>query len=379
MSAPKPAITRLTFRELRIPFTVAFRHAAAERAETATAWVEAIGDDGVVGCGESCPRTYVTGETLATARAFALKHEASLRAGVSSLDTLREWMAAHWREIDENPAAWCAIELALLDLLGKRQRAPVEMLLSMPLLEGRFCYTAVLGDSSPAGFHAMAERYLQQGFTDFKVKLSGDIQRDSEKLAVFKDRPAGSIRVRADANNLWTNSQQAIDALTHLTFPFFAIEEPIGKDRHGDLPAIARALNCRIVLDESFVRRDQLSLLADPPSQWLVNIRVSKMGGLIRSLEAVDAARRHGVGVIVGAQVGETSLLTRAALPVARAAADRLVAQEGAFGTFLLARDTCQPPIMFGKGGVLDTASTPALAAPGLGTFSLEAADRPIQ
>jgi len=43
--------------------------------------------------------------------------------------------------------------------------------------------------------------------------------------------------------------------------------------------------------------------------------------------------------VIVGAHVGETSLLTRAALTVANSARDLLVAQEGAFGTHLLARD----------------------------------------
>ena len=110
---------------------------------------------------------------------------------------------------------------------------------------------------------------------------------------------------------------EAIAALRRLAFPFFAIEEPIGRNRHAELPDIARALNCRIVLDESFVRRDQLALLSEPRSQWIVNVRVSKMGGLIRSLQVVEAARRHGVDVIVGAQVGETSLLTRAALPVA--------------------------------------------------------------
>ena len=67
--------------------------------------------------------------------------------------------------------------------------------------------------------------------------------------------------------------------------------------------------------------------------------------------------------MIVGAQVGETSLLTRAALTVARAAGDLLVGQEGAFGTLLLERDVCDPPLMFGKAGVLDIADYPSLAS----------------
>jgi hypothetical protein len=47
-------------------------------------------------------------------------------------------------------------------------------------------------------------------------------------------------------------------------------------------------------------------------------------------------------------------------LTVARAAGDVLVAQ-GAFGTKLLAH-VCDPPLMFGQGGVLDTAAFPMLA-----------------
>lgn len=63
------------------------------------------------------------------------------------------------------------------------------------------------------------------------------------------------------------------------------------------------------------------------------------------------------MGLIVGAHVGETSVLTRAALTVARAARDILVAQEGAFGTHLLLRDVVNPPVMFGPGGMLDAAA----------------------
>jgi L-alanine-DL-glutamate epimerase-like enolase superfamily enzyme len=89
------------------------------------------------------------------------------------------------------------------------------------------------------------------------------------------------------------------------------------------------------------------------------------MGGIARALAAVAAAREAGIRVIVGAQVGETSVLTRAALPVAAAADDLLVAQEGAFGTHLLVQDVCDPPLMFGSGGLLDP--TFIAGRPGLG------------
>ena len=366
-NGPSVRIDRLQFSELKIPFKVAFRHASAERAETETVWIEAAGDDGVVGRGESCPREYVTGETIATALTFFEQYNGEVRREATSLTAVRAWAAAHRDAIDANPAAWCAIELAVLDLMGKQSKATVETLLGLPPLAGQVRYTAVLGDAQPAAFHAMAERYRQTGFSDFKVKLSHDAERDREKLSVFQSWPAGSVRVRADANNLWQRVDEAVEAVRSLRYPLFAIEEPIGQGRLRELSELSRALACPMILDESCTRREDLALLNDPPSQWLINVRVSKMGGIVRALEVIEAARARGIRVIVGAQVGETSLLTRAALIVARAAGESLVAQEGAFGTFLLERDVCDPPLMFGAGGILDVSRFPMLQRPGLG------------
>jgi L-alanine-DL-glutamate epimerase-like enolase superfamily enzyme len=367
MSSGDVRIDRIRFEALRIPFKVAFRHASAERAETESVWISAIAADGTIGSGESCPRPYVTGETLSTASAFIARHDAALVRQPWNLDSLSAWVAEHRDEIDANPAAWCALELAILDLLGKRRGVPVETLLSMPPLDGAFRYTAVLGDLEAGAFHAMAAQYRRLGFNDFKIKLSGDAARDRGKLSVFGAWPGEAPRLRADANNLWPHADEAIAGVRAIGASFFAIEEPIGRDRHRELSRIAQALECPIVLDESCTRREQLSQLGDPPSQWLINVRVSKMGGLIRTLQLIEMARSRAIPIIVGAQVGETSLLTRAGLTAARAAGAALVAQEGAFGTFLLERDVCDPPLMFGAHGVLDASAYQVLTAPGLG------------
>jgi L-alanine-DL-glutamate epimerase-like enolase superfamily enzyme len=338
----------------------------AERAETASIWVEAVGVGGVSGYGESCPRPYVTGETLDTARAFFDRHEAALRAEVSDLASLGAWMAAQADELDANPAAWCAIELSILDVLAKERRQTVEAFLSLPPLQGRFRYSAVLGDAAFPAFQATAERYRRQGFADFKVKLSGSLERDLEKMSVFRRWDSDPVRVRVDANNLWNSADEAIHFLQALDYPVFAVEEPVQPNRYAELAAIAQAVRCKIVLDESFLRVGQFAQLAERSPHWIVNLRVSKMGGLLRSLAVVAAGRALRLGIIVGAQVGETSLLTRSALTVAAAAEDVLVAQEGAFGTFLLERDVCDPPLMFGAGGILDVSTYPALIEPGL-------------
>ena len=91
------------------------------------------------------------------------------------------------------------------------------------------------------------------------------------------------------------------------------------------------------------------------------------MGGLIRSRNIVDAANKLGIAMIIGAQVGETSLLTRAALSIAQYIKANLLAQEGAFGTYLLDRDIVSDALMFGKSGTLSTDGLDFNKKPGFG------------
>jgi L-alanine-DL-glutamate epimerase-like enolase superfamily enzyme len=201
----------------------------------------------------------------------------------------------------------------------------------------------------------------------FKIKLSGEFLRDMEKLRVLTRAGVSPQAVRADANNLWSDWKNALHHLAALDYGFFAVEEPLRRGDYAGMRRLALALDARIVLDESLKRVDQLGNLDGSDVHWIANVRVSKMGGLLRSLELIEAVRRRGLSVIVGAHVGETSVLTRAAMTVAAQASDILLGQEGAFGTHLLSSDLVEPPIMFGKCGVLDVAPSCLGSRPGFG------------
>lgn len=352
---------------LTIPFNVAFKHASAERSVSQTLWVEARTRDGAIGCGEGCPREYVTAESLESARGFVEARVDEWLKDVRDLDTLSDWVAGHRDDIDGSPAAWTAVELALIDLLGKTEGVSVEALLGLPELAGSFRYTAVVGDSSPRQFEMQLAHYVKAGFSDFKIKLSGDRARDLAKVNALAASGIAPQAVRADANNLWGDAAAAIGELTALRFPFSAVEEPLRVGDYAGMGQIASALDTKIILDESLLRQDQLALLGEGADCYIVNLRISKMGGLLRSLDLVRELRGRGLPVIIGAHVGETSMLTRAALTVANSARDILVAQEGAFGTHLLAHDVVDPPIMFGASGILDVVCLALGIAPGFG------------
>jgi L-Ala-D/L-Glu epimerase len=347
-------IDTLGIQPLDIPFRVSFSHASAQRSRSQSVLVTATSKEGLCGYGEGCPREYVSGESLESVMQFFHQHQPEA-SRLADLRSLRQWVNENRPIIDANPAAWCAMEMALLDLLGKTAGLSLEMLLEQPRLSGVFEYSAILGTDDLRVFEKLLDMYLDMGFVDLKVKLMGDPARDREKARLLKSRLERGISIRFDANNCWTEADVARDYLGSLDCPYWAVEEPLSQGEYRQLAELAENLETKIILDESLLRLQQLDQLQPANGRWLVNLRVSKMGGLLRSLEMVDGCRELGIPIIVGAQVGETSLLTRAALTIAGSARDILIAQEGAYGTHLLEHDIFEPCLMFGRHGRLDT------------------------
>lgn len=361
------SLTSLELESLEIPFRTTFSHASASRDKTSSILVIANSNDTITGIGEACPRSYVTNESIESAQYFFKNHKQSILSNISDMPSLKNWTLGNKQDIDKNPAAWCAIEIALLDLFARENGISIEQALGIENLNGVFEYTAVLGDADLDRFTKQFMQYMQQGFEDYKLKLSGDIDRDKAKLAKIKSIAETNLRIRLDANNLWSDVTNALNYIESLDYPFFAIEEPLSPGKYEDLSYMADRLEIPIILDESFTFLDQIQHIKGNPANWILNLRVSKLGGLLRSLDIVNSARQNKLKIIVGAQVGETSILTRCGITVAHAAGDCLVAQEGAFGTWLLDHDICTPCIMFQSKGLLDIAKQLDTKLPGLG------------
>ena len=359
-------IQRLEISSFPVPFRAVFRHASATRAQAENLIVAAFSDSGQVGYGEGCPRQYVSGETVESGAAFIRKHADSFIDSVTDDQSLRGWADARRKIIDQNPAAFCAMEIAALDLLGKTDAVPIEEILGLPRLAGRFPYSAVLGDSPYLAYWWQFRRYWKRGFRDFKVKVSGNLERDRRKMRLFRNKKDPRLRVRLDANNLWASADECIRHITALPYEVCAIEEPLREGGLAGFKRVGAECGARIILDESLLRVEQLDTLEEP-ERWIVNLRVSKMGGIMRSLDVAQRAADMGLGLIVGAQVGETSILTRAGLTVMHGAQPNLIASEGAFGTHLLRHDLTSESLMFGNGGAIEVEQTGIGCAPGLG------------
>ena len=351
---------QLRLSELRVPMKMTFRHASAARRQGESVWAQASRGE-ARGYGEGCPRPYVTGETLTSCRAWMAEQLARIQAECTSPELLRRWVDENAAVIDRSPSMWCAIEGALLDLFAREQGVSVEALLGRPPPGGPHIYSAVLGNDAAWKTQFLIDQYLIMGLTDFKVKLSGDPAEDLAKLdsieALAAEHAVPGVRVRLDANNLWADrAEAAVDYLAPLKGRFFAIEEPTAPRDTAGHSRISMALGMPVILDESLCTLADLERYDGVAGDFIANLKVSRVGGVLRALRLVEALLARGWPVIIGAHVGETSVLTRAAMLVARAAGERLIAQEGAFGGRIIEREPARPSLQWGHGGMLDLA-----------------------
>jgi len=348
----------LRFVSLPIPFRVRFGHASAVREQAENIIVAVRDAHGRLGLGEGCPRSYVTGETLASATGFIEKHRADFLS-LASLDDLQHWMAPRVSDIDLNPSAFCAVELALLDLFARQAELPIESFLDLPPRSDATA-SAVYGTGKAWKFYAQAVLFRLNGMRSSKLKVSGDAKKDLRRAAFL----ARAGKVRLDANNLWKDVDIAAEALKPLSQLVWAVEEPLAARNWAGLRDLNARTGLAIIADESLVTRDDLAAMPAGEA-FIPNFRVSKLGGLIRSAGLLRRALAERRKIIVGAQVGETSILARAGLALVAATGTNLVGYEGGYGPVLLAYDVVTPRVRIGRRGKVGTEDNSR--CPGLG------------
>jgi L-Ala-D/L-Glu epimerase len=322
-----------------IPFRFAFRHALAERDVGESVLLVLRDADGRRGHGECAPRRYVSGETAATALAELGRRlpeilgrrwgsfdelVAELQAGAVGLPR-----AAH--------AAYCALELALLDLggrvFGRAAGAPLGDVLAPTV-----AYSGVISAGSPEVARAACARARQLGVDRLKVKVGGTLDEDLAVLTAVREALGGTAHLRVDANGAW-DARTALERVAAFEpFELEGLEQPCAADDIDGLAWLAARSSVPVIADESLVSLEDGRRLVAARACHVFNVRISKCGGLLASGRLRDLARGAGIATMLGAQVGETAILAAAGRQFAARTADLRFA-EGSYGRLLLEAD----------------------------------------
>jgi muconate cycloisomerase len=336
-----------------LPFRFSFGHALAERRSSTNLYVKVTLADGTVGFGEGIPRPYVTGETPEGAAATAADRcapalvGAELRHPGDVADVLDRVMAT---ALPDGPpgAAWCAVELAVLDAAGRHFGRPVSSWLGRvraPVLT----YDAVLPFSATAALPPLALAIRALGLTNVKLKVGRDLDDDVARLRLLRRLLGPGADLRVDANCAWT-AEEALAALERLRpYGISVVEQPVAADDLAGLRRMTATCPELIAVDESLRTVAEAEALVEAKACDAFNIRVSKCGGLRTSMRIADIAADAGLTVIVGAQVGESGLLSAAGRHLASCLAPRYL--EGSAGRLLLREDITAERVLPGRGG----------------------------
>ena len=360
-------VSRIEVLTADLPFRFSFGHALAARRSSTNVYVRLSLSDGSVGWGEGVPREYVTGETVDDTVGALRDHLAPALLGraVRSPDDV----AAVLGDAVESTAppapgklrqaAHCALELSLLDACGRSFGRSVRDWLG-PAQSPVVQYDAVIPFSSPRTLAGVALAIRLTRIHRVKIKVGVDLERDLRALRMLRRLLPGDTDLRVDANCAWS-ADEALRAIARMRpYRISAVEQPVAGDDLDGLQRVTAGTPETIIADESLRTVEEAASLAEARASDALNIRVSKCGGLLSSWRIARIASDFGLDCVVGAQVGESGILSAAARHLAASiGSPRYV--EGSAGRLLLREDVTVENVMPGWGGRASTYDGPGL------------------
>jgi L-Ala-D/L-Glu epimerase len=360
-----------TIYGLQIPFVETFSHSAKARTFSDSIVVRVVAEDGSVGYGEGLARHYITGETatrsiehmrtLLWPAIAKSNYPDNIAAGSDPIATLKPIAATIPFIQTPGVLAWhvarAAFEIAIIDCLLRSQKLSLSDILPPKRSEVTYSGFASTGSIDKVVKHARFFKKL--GLNQLKIKIGA--QDDYDRVAAIRNEVGNDFSLRADANGAF-GLRNAVNVLNQLAqFNLETIEQPIPRKSLADLVTLKEQSKIPIMVDESLVTQEDAKVLIEAKACDFFDLRVSKCGGILRTLEIAKMAADAGLRIQLGCHVGETAILSAAGRHVA-AYIDNVAFVEGSYGNILLTEDVSADTICFNKGG-----KAPVLRDPGLG------------
>ncbi|MFY1827777.1 mandelate racemase/muconate lactonizing enzyme family protein [Myxococcus fulvus] len=204
------------------------------------------------------------------------------------------------------PAAEHALELALLDLLARRQGVPLCWLLAEEA-RPEVLVNALLSGETAEALVDEARAAVAEGYGTLKLKVSGRaLEEDEQRVKAVREAVGPDVKLRLDANGGWTEleAKRALDKLGW--YQLELVEQPTPPDDLAALWRVQRRAPCMVAADESLGSPETLRALlgADPlmgggPAVGAVVLKPMVLGGLLPGLVVAMRAARLGMQAYV--------------------------------------------------------------------------------
>ena len=249
-------------------------------------------DEGVAGFGEVCP----------LGPFYLPAYAAGCRAGIKELGP--HLLGEDPRQLERlnrrmdaclkgHPYVKSAIDIACWDILGKATGLPMCVLLGGRYGQDFGLYRAI-SQEAPS---AMAERvagYRAEGYRRFQLKVGSRPEDDIARIRAVAEQLGPEDRLIADANTGWL-MHDALRVVRSVSDVDVYIEQPCAS--YEECLTVRRRTDHPFILDEVVDSVEMLVRGRADLAMDVVNIKISKFGGLTRAGQARDLCVSLGIAM----------------------------------------------------------------------------------
>jgi L-alanine-DL-glutamate epimerase-like enolase superfamily enzyme len=209
------------------------------------------------------------------------------------------------RRVEEEWAAKAAIDIAIMDWVGKRLNVPIYTLLGLDPADTPLT-TFSIGIDTPEITRQKTREAAPYPLLKVKVGLDTD-EATIEAVRSVTDKP-----LRVDANEGWKDKEVALRKIQWLeTQGVEFIEQPLPASMHEETRWLRERVKMPIIADEACLRPADIPKLAQAYDG--VNIKLDKAGGILQAYRMIQIARSLGLKTMLGCMISSSATVTAAA------------------------------------------------------------------
>jgi L-Ala-D/L-Glu epimerase len=257
---------------------------------------------GVTGTGEGAPiprynESAVEGKKLVESLAPMLA-AADLFQFAKILDGI-------FKKVEGNWAAKAAIDIALMDWVGKRLGVPLYKYFGLDAKDAPLT-TFSIGIDTPEMTRKKIEEAASYPVLKIKVGL------DTDEATMETVRAATKKPLRVDANEGWKDKDEAVRKINWLEkMGVEFIEQPMPAHMIEEAKYVRGKVHMPIIADEACLHPRDIPKLAEAFDG--INIKIDKCGGMLEAFRMIQIARSLGMKVMMGCMISSSVAVTAAA------------------------------------------------------------------
>ncbi len=258
--------------------------------------------DGITGHGEGAPivRYHENAEA-------ARKAAESVRDLLVSADPAQfaKIMARVFQRVDGNWAGKAAVDIALMDWVGKKLGVPLYSYFGLDPADAPVT-TFSIGIDTPEITRQKTREAADYPVLKIKVGLATD-EPTIEAVRSVTKKP-----LRVDANEGWKDKEEAVRKINWLEKQGVEfMEQPMPAEMIEETRWVRKRVHIPIIADESCCRASDIPKLKDAFDG--VNIKLDKSGGVLEAYRMIQVAKALGMKTMLGCMVSSSVSVTAAA------------------------------------------------------------------